>query len=498
MSKGKVIAAIAAVVIVGGVAAAFALSGMRATEVDAAEAVRDDLTVTVSASGKIQADRKVDLYPPTAGTLESIEVTDGQMVRAGQLIAVIDPAPLEVQLAQAEAAYAAAQAQRDATAKAVPGAADRAAADAAVAAAHTAYEAADLQYEAALAGLGQPTAADIAQAEAAVVLAQAAVDAANEAYDAFYESIYLPAPEPRDPALDAALQVLSLARDQAEASLITAGQTLAALEAAASGPVATTAAKLARDQAYAAYLGAVAQRDALARASSIGSALTAADKAIDAAAAARELAENALDATKITAPVDGVVVFSSVSGLIPGGPVVTPTEGSSVTPASAPFSIVSLEDLAFTAQVDEADVTRVEAGMKALVSLDGVPGVEFETEVERVELQAVLTPTGGTAFPVRMRVLNPDQQILIGMNGSVEIAVEMIEDVVTIPVEALLEDRGGNYVFVLEDGTARRVSIEIGKLTDALVEVRSGVTEGDLVITSSVSDLADGARVRVK
>jgi HlyD family secretion protein len=498
VSKSKVVAAVLAVLAIGGTVAAFVYAGSRAAEVSVAEATRGDLAVTVSASGRVAAEERIDLYPPTAGVLATIEVADGERVRAGQVIATMETGPIEAQLAQAEAAYAGARAQRDAAARAVPGAADRRAADAAAEAARSAYDAANLRYEAARAGLGAPSPTEIAQAEAAVVLAEAATSAAREAYDTFYETVYLPAAEPRDPALETALVALALARDQAAANLAGAQQALAALRMASDNTAATVAAKLARDQAYAAYLGAVSQRDALAKASSVGSALEAADAAIAAAATARDLAADTLDSTRIVAPVDGVVIFSAVTNPLTGAVAGEPAVGSPVSPAAAPFAIVDFGELTFTAQVDEADIARVAAEMKAIVALDGLPEETFETTVERVEPQSVLTPTGGTAFPVVFRITNRDGAALIGMNGSVEIRVEVVEDVVTMPIEALLEDRGGTYVFVVTDGVAVRTEIEIGRLTDTLVEVRSGLSEGDRVIVSDVSELADGARVKAE
>lgn len=497
MSKRRrVIAAVIAVLAVSAVVVAVVYTGSRATEVSIADVSRGDLSVTVSASGKISADDRIDLYPPTAGVIETIEVEDGARVTAGQVIATLDPAPVEAQLAQAEAAYAGAVAQRDAAARAVPGPADRQAAAAAVEAARSAYEVANLRYEAAKAGLGAPSPADIAQAEGAVALAEAALAAAGTAYDTFYETVYLPAPQPRDPALETALAALTLARDQAAATLAGARQALAAVTAAADNEAAIAAAKLARDQAYAAYLGAVSQRDALAKASSVGSALAAADAAIAAADKARDLASDTLDATTIVAPVDGVLIYSAISNPLTGQVTGKPVVGSSVSPAASPFSVVDFGEVTFTAQVDEADVSRVSAGMEATIVLDGVPDATYETVVARVEPQSVLTPTGGTAFPVVFLVSNTDGAVLIGMNGSVEVRVETIEDVITMPVEALSEDRSGSYVFVVREGVARRLEIEIGRLTDTLVEVKRGLSEGDQVIVSDVSALADGARVK--
>ncbi len=498
MSKGKVIGALVALAVVGGAAAAFALAGRSALEVDTGEVARQELAVIVSAAGSVSAAERVDVYPPTAGLLVSVNVSDGDPVSAGDVIAVMDVAPLEVQLAQAEAAYAGAVAQREAVTKSAPGATDVAAAQAAVNVAWTAYEIADAQYDAALAGAGAPSASDIAAAEAAVAAAQSVYDAAVAAYDSYYNTVYLPAPEPRDPSLETALVALTLAREQAAANLLTAQQNLAALNAMTGG-AATASAKIARDQAYAAYLAALSQREALARASSVTGAIAATDAAIEAAERARDLASATLEKAEIVAPIDGVVLFNTVSGGILGGPVVKPGPGSSVSPAAAPFAVVALESLTFTAQVDEADVTRVDTGMSATVWLDGLPGVEFATEVARVGRQSVLTPTGGTAFPLEFTIDNTaDADVLLGMNGSVEIRIETVGSTLAMPIEALLEEGTGHYVYVVDDGVARRAEITVGRMTETLVEVVSGLEAGDVVVTSSVGNLDDGTRVRAK
>lgn len=505
MSKGKVIGAIVALLVVGGAAAAFAVSVSKTTTVQVAEVTREDLAVTIPASGQVGADARVDLYPPTAGILASIEVTEGQRVTAGQVIATMDTRPIEAQVAQAEAAYAGAKSQKEALVKAVPGSGDRQAAQAAVDAAWSAYSLADAAYQAAKAGAGAPTASDIAEAQSAVALAQASADSAQAAYDAYRTTVYEPA-DPKTPELETGLAVLLLARDQARANLLTAQQALAALLAVSNGGATVAQADLARDQAYAAYLGAVAQRDALSKASSTGGALAAADAAIAAAAAGLGLADDTLARAQIVAPVDGIVLFNSSSASLLGGAGLGgaagsgggPTEGSTVSPAAAPFSIVSFETLAFTAQVDETDIPRVIAGMEAAIILDGLPAIEFKSAVDRVGREAVLTPTGGTAFPVYLRFSTNDEPVLLGMNGSLEIKIETIGDVIAMPVEALLEDADANFVYAVRDGRARRVEIEVGQLTDTRVEVRSGLEPGEQVIVSGVSALVDGDRVRAE
>ncbi|MHB8761478.1 MAG: efflux RND transporter periplasmic adaptor subunit [Coriobacteriia bacterium] len=511
MRKGRWIVALIGAVVVLGAAAAIALTTARATRVQVADVLREDLSVLVSASGEVEEEGRVDVHPPAAGTLASVEVTEGARVVAGQVLARMDAEPLEVQASQAEAAYAGALAQREAVSRTVPGSVDREAAAAGADAARAVYQVADARYQAALAGAGAPSPEDRAQAEAALAAAEAGARVAQTAYENFHTAVYLPTRPPRPADMEIALATLSLARDQAAASLLAAQQGLAALLATSDNSAAVAAAKTARDQAYAAWLGAVAQQNALARASSVGGALESANAAIEAAAAARALANDALARATIVAPADGIVLFgtagavlSASSGLAgfgagateAGGADLAP--GSSVSSASAIFSIVSFDTLAFTALVDETDIVRVELGMPAVITLDGLPDEELEARVASVGIRAVTTPTGGTAFPVRLTFHARTLPVLLGMNGSVEIGIETIGDVVTIPVEALFEEDAASYVYVVRDGRARRIEIEPGRFTDTRVEVRSGLSQGDVVIVSGVSGLEDGSRVQAE
>lgn len=502
--KSRTRIAVVLVLLMAGAALIVAATRADVEAVEVAEVTREDLAVLVSATGQVEADDRVDVYPPTAGTLASIEVTEGERVSAGQVLAFMDTAPIEVQVAQAQAAYEAATAQRDAISMSAPGASDIKAAEAAVSAARAAFEAADAAYKAAAAGLGGPSASDRAQAQAAVTVARAAFEAAQAAYDAYNENVYLPTQEPRDPALESTLSALARARDEAAAILVDAQAALTALEQGLGSQADTVTARLARDQAYAAYLGAVSQRDALVRGSDVSGARSSADAAVAAAEAALAFAEDTLDRARIVAPRDGIVTFpgASSAALLAGAAGSAgaggPSEGGSVTPAAPVFTIIDLSEPAFRALVDETDIARIEPEMGAAVTLDGFADRTFPATVERIGVSSALTVTGGTAFPVWLRFRAGDAPVLLGMNGSVEIEIETIGSAVSIPVEALLEDRTTEYVYTVRDGRARRVDIETGTMTDTRIEVLSGLSEGENVIVSGVGDLSDGARVEAE
>ncbi len=112
MSKRtKIILAVVVLVVVAGAAAFFFMRSQGSgPEVKVATVSKTDLGVTVSASGKVAAGLRADVYPPAAGTLDEVFVIDGQKVVAGDKLATMDVGPLQLQLDQAKSGLAAAQA----------------------------------------------------------------------------------------------------------------------------------------------------------------------------------------------------------------------------------------------------------------------------------------------------------------------------------------------------------------------------------------------------
>src|SRR5688572_31855997 len=110
MSRKKVLI-IAAIVLVGAAAAGanFYFRRPQTVEVTAEPIRKRDLEAIVSASGKIQPQRQINVSANTMGRVTRLAVQEGQMVRAGQFLLEIDPRSLEGQVQRGEASVAAAQ-----------------------------------------------------------------------------------------------------------------------------------------------------------------------------------------------------------------------------------------------------------------------------------------------------------------------------------------------------------------------------------------------------
>ncbi len=488
--RAKIIAAIVTLVVVAGVAAFFVIGGQGAgPEVESAEVVEQELAVTVTASGKVDTGLSADVFPPAAATISEVYVSDGATVTAGEKIAQLDTAPLELQVAQAQAGLSQAEAQLAAIDAQATGPADLSAARAQVDAAYQSYIAAKASLDAI--SDQAPSQTQIDAAEAGVVAAENAYKNALAAYNAAV------AVSP-NPSTDATVAAAAAARDAAYAGYLNAE---VAYEQVVSTDLAGARAQAQAgvDQAYAAYKGAQAQYIKLQNADSCAQ-RQAAEDGVQQAALALSLAEDNLDKATLTAPIDGVVVFNAGGAAAlgaAGAQSALPGEGTAVTPGSAPFTVVDLDALKFNAEVDEADVDRVKVGQKVGVTLDAFPGDVFESVVRRVNPTAQPTATGGTVFFIEIELIETEADILLGMKGDAEIEVSSVGAALTIPVEALFSEGGTDFVYLIDNSVLKKTEITVGATTDTEVEVVEGLAAGDEVALSGSTQYTDGMTVRV-
>ncbi|MDO9175918.1 MAG: efflux RND transporter periplasmic adaptor subunit, partial [Actinomycetota bacterium] len=270
--------------------------------------------------------------------------------------------------------------------------------------------------------------------------------------------------------------------------------TSGAAKSAAKGQL--DAAKSAKEQANAAYLSASAARRKLSS-SSTDAALKAARTAQRGAKSALARAKEARGNAVLTAPIDGVVVFNPVAAPGADGSAQKVTEGASVSPAAAPFTVVDLHTLKFTAQLDESDVPRVKTGSAAVVELDATPGREYSAKVDCVRPTAMQTSSGGNAFPATMLLENADGALRIGMGGSANITVADVKDAIAVPIEALVEDKDGkSSVFVVVSGRLAKREVTTGVMSETEVQIAKGLKAGEVVALSSGTPLEVGMQVK--
>ena len=151
---------------------------------------------------------------------------------------------------------------------------------------------------------------------------------------------------------------------------------------------------------------------------------------------AKEQRENLI----IVAPCDGTVATLDVE------------EGDEITSGTLIGSILQGEDMNLTIAVDELDVVQVEIGQPVSIAIDALSSLELTGEVYKIA--PVGNNSGGvTTYDVELTFDAAGTGVRSGMNATGEIEVASADDVLYVPVEALMTIKNQTYVMVADGGT---------------------------------------------
>jgi multidrug efflux pump subunit AcrA (membrane-fusion protein) len=186
-------------------------------------------------------------------------------------------------------------------------------------------------------------------------------------------------------------------------------------------------------------------------------------------------------------------VYAPVSGVVVSNPL---SVGSTVTTATALLTLASAGSLEIEAMVPEREVGQLREGLQAEVRLEAFPGEVFRSELTR--LSPVVDPVSRTKH-ITLRFVREDRRINSGMFARVKLKTRTYENVVSIPQEAVIENRGRTVVYVLySDGeTVTLREVAVGVSVDGETEIKSGLDAGEQVVVQGQQFLTDGAAVRV-
>ncbi len=193
----------------------------------------------------------------------------------------------------------------------------------------------------------------------------------------------------------------------------------------------------------------------------------------------RDRAEVELDACVIGAPQDGLVIYPSAAAWKRTPDI---TEGATVRKDQVLLLMPDLTQMQLKVGIHESVVDRVKRGQKALVTL---PDRTVEGTVLKVA--TVTRPagwwTGNVVKYDTIIELPQDPGLKPGMSAEVEIILAVHENVVTVPVAAVVETGNSAFCWVkVSEGQPVRRILELGDSNDVFIEVKAGLKEGDEVI----------------
>lgn len=191
--------------------------------------------------------------------------------------------------------------------------------------------------------------------------------------------------------------------------------------------------------------------------------------------------------SRITAPFDGIITerFVDPGALVTAGTASKPSPIAHIADASRLRAIMD---------VPETDVAQIREGSPGRIRVDALPGRVFEGMVSR--FSRALDPATRT-MRTEVPIANPEGVLAPGMFGRITLELERLENVLTLAPTHLHFDKDQSYVFVAADGRARRVNVVCGADDGNAIEVVSGLTGGEGVISKASAPLSDGAPIRL-
>jgi RND family efflux transporter MFP subunit len=203
---------------------------------------------------------------------------------------------------------------------------------------------------------------------------------------------------------------------------------------------------------------------------------------LEGAKARLALARKSLADTVVRAPFGGLVMERKVS------------VGDFVTRGTKVATVVKIAPLRVELTVPEQSAGLVAPGQTVRLQVDAFPGRSFEGQVRFVS--PAFRPDQ-RALTVEAVVPNPDDALKPGMFAAAEVMLPSTAPSLVVPAAAVTTVAGVSHVFVVRDGSAEQRMITTGLTLGPVTEVLQGLSAGELVATSGVEALADGAQVRV-
>lgn len=223
------------------------------------------------------------------------------------------------------------------------------------------------------------------------------------------------------------------------------------------------------------------------------------EQSLSQAAAALAQARDNLARTEIRSPIDGIVIQLDLQ---PGEAVITSTIN---IPGSELAVIADPSVMLAEVQVDEADIAEVRVDQRAAIFAAAFPNTALPGVVESIAASAARAANQqNLSFKVKIRLIEAEGvAVRPGMSARAEIYTESSEDALAVPLQAVLYDEDADadeqpYVFAVEDGHAVRRDVTVGLSSDTLMEITTGLSAGDTVVSGpfrTLRDLRDGDAV---
>lgn len=194
-------------------------------------------------------------------------------------------------------------------------------------------------------------------------------------------------------------------------------------------------------------------------------------------------AQMAMDYATVTAPISGTVTMSNAN------------VGSYATASAPMFEIANVDTLEISTGINEQNVSKIAIGQEVLLRINSVSDQWMSGKI--TEISKVMN-TQTKNYPVTVAMSNKDDALVAGMYAEIEVVVDHVDDVLVIPVDAIVYKEAQPVVFVVQpDGTVKEAHVEFGLDDGNEYVVTAGIQAGDQIVVKGNGNLVDGSAITV-
>lgn len=169
-------------------------------------------------------------------------------------------------------------------------------------------------------------------------------------------------------------------------------------------------------------------------------------------------------------------------------------EGAPVQEGTRLVVLESFDEICVEFQASKYDLEVLAVGQRAKVEISGRM---YDGTVSKIYHMAEANSSGTPMVTAKVHIDNPDEKIYLGIEAKLNILTASEQDALQVPVEAVNVDNGGEFCYVVENGILAKRYVETGISSELYIQILSGLSEGEEVVTSAYmgTDIAEGMAV---
>lgn len=195
-----------------------------------------------------------------------------------------------------------------------------------------------------------------------------------------------------------------------------------------------------------------------------------------------QVAKAKLDKTRLRAPFTGIAGLRQVD------------DGAYVQPGQDLVNLEDVDPIKVDFRIPEAYLADLKSGQEIAISVDAYTGKQFAGKIYAIDPKL---DTAGRSIAIRALIPNSEGALRPGLFARVALKIAGRKNAVTIPEEAVVPEGQAFYVFKIAQGKAVKTRVVLGLHKSGMIEVVSGLTGGDTVVTAGQQKLMNGFGVIV-